>query len=160
MTRSSWFQYDPAHPAADDPGAQLFMRTLDADEWTRFLSVAQRLAFAPGEIVLHEGESSRSFYVVAFGELEAFCRDDDGAERFIQRIEPMSIFGEQAFFDGLPRSATVRGVTAGELFGISPDAFDVIAAKYPDLARLALFDLGRLLSLRLRDSTSRLGRRA
>jgi CRP-like cAMP-binding protein len=71
-------------------------------------------------------------------------------------IEQGSVFGEQSFFDGCP--ATVRALSDGELRSLTPEAFEVLAAREPDLARMILLDLGRILSLRLR-STSALAAR-
>ena len=45
-------------------------------------------------------------------------------------------------------------LTEGELYGITPDAFEIRAVRHPDIARLALLDLGRILSLRLREMTT------
>jgi CRP/FNR family cyclic AMP-dependent transcriptional regulator len=151
---SSFFDYErnPAEGAASDEGSQYFLRSMDADDWTRFLSVAEHRLVSPREVVIHEGERSRAFFVVAAGSLEIF-RTVDGREQLLHRIEPMSIFGEQAFFDGLPRSATVRAITDAELFAIGPDAFEVLGARHPHIARLALLDLGHILSVRLRTMT-------
>lgn len=149
---SSFFEYEP-HTGSDEAPGQFFLRAMDADDWTRFLSVAQQRTVRPGEVVLRQGESTRDFYIVAEGTLEVVTTGADGAEHRLHRIDPMSIFGEQAFFDGLPRAATIRAVTDGELFGITPDNFEVLSARHPDLTRIALLDLGRILSLRLREMT-------
>jgi CRP-like cAMP-binding protein len=85
--------------------------------------------------------------------MEVVVTDSQGASQHVYFIEPLSIFGEQAFFDGYPRSASVVALTPGELYGIAPDAFEVLSARHPDIARIALLDLGRILSLRLREMT-------
>ncbi|MCA1671302.1 MAG: cyclic nucleotide-binding domain-containing protein [Actinobacteria bacterium] len=63
-----------------------------------------------------------------------------------------SVFGELSFFDGRPRSALVRAVTDGQLLRLSFDAFEVLSAKEPVLARSVLLDLGRILAARLRST--------
>ena len=131
-----------------------FLAKLDEEGWRRFLSVAQRLAFRANETVVSQADISRTFYLVARGRLEVVAKDIQGAIRHVDFIEPLSIFGEQAFFDGYPRSATVVALTEGELYGITPDAFEILAVRHPDIARLALLDLGRILSLRLREMTT------
>ena len=115
--------------------------------------MARRRAFTAGETIVNEGETTREFYIVASGRLEVVTAEAKGGERHVYFVEPMSIFGEQAFFDGLPRSASVRALSDGSLFAVTPDAFEVLSARFPDLTRLALFDLGRILSLRLREMT-------
>lgn len=132
---------------------EVFMATLNEDDWKRFLSVAQRRVVRVGETVVSQGEISRNFYLVANGRLEVVARDVQGEARHVYYIEPLSIFGEQAFFDGYPRSASVVALTDGDLYGIAPDAFEILSARHPDIARIALLDLGRILSLRLREMT-------
>jgi CRP-like cAMP-binding protein len=150
MDFSAFFESDGTGEAAK---TDVFLAHLDEEDWRSFLSVAQRRAFQPGETLVSQGEVSRSFYLAASGRLEVIATDSDGAERHVYFVEPLSIFGEQAFFDGYPRSASVKALSAGELYGITPDAFEVLSARHPDIARVALFDLGRILSLRLREMT-------
>lgn len=150
MDFSAFFESDGTGEAAK---ANVFLAQLDEEDWRRFLSVAQRRAFRPGETLVSQGEVSRAFYLAASGRLEVVAEDADGVEHHVYFVEPLSIFGEQAFFDGYPRSASVKALSAGELYGITPDAFEVLSARHPDIARVALLDLGRILSLRLREMT-------
>jgi CRP-like cAMP-binding protein len=150
MDFSAYFESDgPLEPQK----AEVFMSNLDEGDWKRFLAVAQRRVFRAGETVVSQGEVSRTFYLAASGRLEVVATDLQGVTQHVHFIEPLSIFGEQAFFDGYPRSANVVALTAGELYGITPDAFEVLSARYPDIARIALLGLGRILSLRLREMT-------
>ena len=63
------------------------------------------------------------------------------------------MFGELAFLDGLPRSATVRAVEDGEALRLSFEAFETLAARHAELGRAILLDLGRIAALRLRRLT-------
>jgi CRP-like cAMP-binding protein len=72
-------------------------------------------------------------------------------------IEPGTVIGEVAFFDGRPRSAGVRAVTECELFRLSFEAFEVLAAREPALGRAVLLDLGRILAARLRQTNAAIG---
>jgi CRP-like cAMP-binding protein len=65
------------------------------------------------------------------------------------------VFGEQSFFDGLPRSANVWACTAGEVLVLPFEAYRTFSAAAPALARDLVFALGRILSLRLRNTTIR-----
>jgi CRP-like cAMP-binding protein len=144
--------FEPEVPS-ENQHAEVFLATLDEADWTRFLSVARRRLFRAGETVVTQGEVSRTFYLVASGRLEVVTSDLQGVAQHVYFIEPLSIFGEQAFFDGHPRSASVVALSEGELYGITPDAFEGLSAHHPDIARIALLDLGRILSLRLREMT-------
>ena len=52
-----------------------------------------------------------------------------------------SVFGEQVFFDGAPRSADVVAVSDGDLLELSTDALESLASRDPQLARTVLFDI-------------------
>jgi len=65
-----------------------------------------------------------------------------------------SVFGEISFFDGAPRSATIRSKTPGTAIRITTETFDTLAAWEPVIARKLLFDLGRILAMWLRWATS------
>jgi CRP/FNR family cyclic AMP-dependent transcriptional regulator len=63
------------------------------------------------------------------------------------------VVGEQSFLDHQPRSTSIRALTEGEVFRLSREKFLVFSAREPALARDLLLDLGRIVSLRLRDTT-------
>jgi CRP/FNR family transcriptional regulator, cyclic AMP receptor protein len=96
-----------------------------------------------GDVVVREGHRDRALYVVLSGRLEARVKPP-------ARIEAGSVFGEVAFLDGLPRSATVVAVESGEALRLSYDAFAKLAARHPELGRSILLELGRIVSARLR----------
>jgi CRP/FNR family transcriptional regulator, cyclic AMP receptor protein len=105
--------------------------------------------FRAGEDVVRAGDVDRALYVVLRGRLEAVLPAPNA-------IDEGSVFGELAFLDGLPRSATVRALEDGEALRLSFDAFETLAARHPELGRAILLDLGRIAALRLRRLTERL----
>ena len=151
MDFSNFFDYGAEAPVRATGAALVFLPQLSTEEWDKLLSFAQRLTANAGEVVVRQGESSRAFYIVASGQLEVVLKRPNGQEHVISEIAALSIFGEQAFFDGLPRSASVRAVAASEVYAISFERFEVLAGHHPELARMALIDLGRIVSLRLRE---------
>jgi CRP-like cAMP-binding protein len=65
------------------------------------------------------------------------------------------VFGEMAFFDGAPRSASVYALEQVEVLALHQDAFELLAAWRPRIALKLVMDLGRVLSLRLRQTNQR-----
>lgn len=157
MDFQSFFDY-PGQPPSADAGELVFLPRLSPEGWGKLLARTGAQRFSAGDVVVHAGETHPALYIVASGSLEVIGAGRRGRERRMAVIEQGSVFGEQSFFDGLPRSATVRALTAGELRSLTREAFEVLAAREPDLARMILLDLGRILSLRLR-STSALAAR-
>jgi CRP-like cAMP-binding protein len=149
MDFSEFFNYEgqtPEHSSSDF----VFLADLPVEEWEHILAVTQCYRYNEGDVVVHQGDASRALYIVASGELEVVFIGANGEINPISSIHPLSVFGEQSFLDGLPRSATVRAKMASELRMLTREDFDILAARYPDLARQLLLDLGRILSLRLR----------
>jgi CRP/FNR family transcriptional regulator, cyclic AMP receptor protein len=108
--------------------------------------------------VLKAGGGGRSLYLLLEGTLEVVGPPARfGRKRQLGRLEAGSVVGEVSFFDGEPRSAGVRAVTPVVLAELTPDGFDGLVAKHPDLARRLLLDLGRILAGRLRRTEAAAG---
>lgn len=150
MDLSRYFDYEQrGTAAAGDPARKaVFLADATRADWERLAACCSLRRFRAGETVVREGERAQSLYIVARGSLEV----RRGAKR-IARVPEGSVFGEQAFFDGEPRSASVVAVADGELLELGAGALEQLAARDPQLARTVLFDLGRILSLRLRAAT-------
>jgi hypothetical protein len=102
MDFSQFFDYD-GQTVKRSESDFVFLADLPADDWQHILDVTQRYGFAAGDVVIRQGEVSSALYIVASGELDVILIGDNGTTRPISRIDPLSVFGEQAFFDGLPR---------------------------------------------------------
>lgn len=151
MDFSNFFSYPTSDASSSGRGDLVFLGDLADEDWDRLLSLTQVSRFRAGEVVVEKGEAQRTLFIVGTGTLEVVVPRGMGVQR-IATIDEGSVFGEQAFFDGHPRSATVRAVTDCELMALHYEAFDTLAANEPRLAQIVLMDLGRILSLRLRDT--------
>lgn len=149
MDISSYFAY-PNESAPEDSAALLFLDQQSDADWAILLGFMETERFKAGEVVLRVGEQDRSLYVVTAGSLEVLVPQGSQGLRRATLIETGSVVGEQSFVDGKARSATVRALSDGELLRLSFESFEVLSARYPALARDMLFDLARILSLRLR----------
>jgi CRP/FNR family transcriptional regulator, cyclic AMP receptor protein len=126
------------------PGDAVLLPDLDDDGWDRLIAHTEVSRFAQGDIVIAAGARDRTLYIVADGVLEI---DGPGGGAL---LESGAVIGELPFFDGGPHPATVRARTDVDLLGLNVEAFEVLAAREPVLARAVLMDLGRILALRLR----------
>src|SRR5262249_41964693 len=88
--------------------------------WARLLIYVQTRRFHPKDVVLHQDESDRSLSILVDGSLEVLAQGvADHDARRIATIGAGSVMGEQAFLDGLPRSAEVRAITDGEMLTLT-----------------------------------------
>lgn len=145
MSFASFFDYS-GEAAVDGVRFEdaVLLPDLDDAGWDRLIAYTQVSRFAQGDSVIAAGSRDRTLYVVADGVLEL-----DGPDGRIL-LESGAVIGELPFFDGQPHSVAVRARTDVDLLGLSPEAFEVLAAREPALACTLLIDLARLLSLRLR----------
>ena len=131
----------------------------DEQQWHTLLISTVPRQFKASEVVIQRGVEDRTLYFVAAGVLEVGVTYVDGLSMSpLARIGAGSVIGEQSFFDGQPRSANVWAVSDGELLCLTWEKFERFATDHPALARDVLFALGRILSLRLRDTTFRVRR--
>lgn len=138
---------------ADDAsgGGLVFLPEWTEEDWALLARHAELRPFRAGEEAIRAGETDRSLGIVVEGRLEVLI--PRGKLRKPLRLEVCdagTVVGEQAFIDGQPRSATIRALTDGKLLRLTLDAFDVFSTHHPVLGRKMLFDLARILSLRLR----------
>jgi CRP-like cAMP-binding protein/RsiW-degrading membrane proteinase PrsW (M82 family) len=113
----------PAAPAAPAPapgpplGADALLRggpfASLPPAWQTWLARQARWEqYAPGQIVVREGDRSTDLYLVASGQLEVVGLGLGRSELALTQLGPGALFGEMAVLTGAPRTATIRAVTA------------------------------------------------
>ena len=123
---------------------------LSEEEWQAVIRNAQSIPFSAGEVLLKEGEVDDAVYIVVSGKVEVISPGNFGRVKRIASIDEGSVYGEVAFFDARPRSASVRAVSDGQVLRLSRRGFEKISAWNPKLAQQFLFDLGSILAYRFR----------
>ncbi len=134
-----------------------FLPDLGSEDWRRVGAYAERLRFSRGDTIIEAGDSDRSLYIVVEGRVEILLPTPTGELRRYGTIE-QSVTGEISFLDGGPRTATIRALGEVELLRLSFESWGVLSARNPDLGRAILFDLARILAVRLRAADEALGR--
>jgi hypothetical protein len=88
-------------------------------------------AFGPGDVIFREGDPGRHVYVIRTGNVEVLAKSPDGCQKVIARLYPGDRFGELALLRDAPRAATVRTVTAVQLYKMSPGNFLALYFSLP-----------------------------
>ncbi len=146
----AYFDYDENESGAARGDKITVLEGLSEDEWQMIIRNAQTIPFTRGEILLKEGEVDDAVYIVVSGQVEVVATRALGRPKRIATIDEGSVFGEVAFFDAKPRSASVRAVNDGQVLRLARKGFNQIAAWNPGLAQQFLFDLGSILAYRFR----------
>ena len=84
-----------------------------------------------GTIIFSEGETSKDLYVVQEGSVKIYKTSPDGKQLPLGIVLSGQFFGELAFFDGEPRSATAEAATDIKLIKIEKEKLDKEFAKLP-----------------------------
>lgn len=151
----SFFQ-PPDH--GDEPRRDEWVFTAQGtrEDWEKLVAYTEHMRFKNGETVIRSGELDRSLYFVTDGRLDIMLPQPNGGERLVRTISAPAVIGEMGFVEHRPRSMTIKGMTDGELLRLDYEAFERLAREEPQIAQNLLFELARVLSLRLRWATQAL----
>jgi small-conductance mechanosensitive channel/CRP-like cAMP-binding protein len=94
--------------------------SLSDEEKGQLARATTRGLFGSGELIVKQGESGSSMFVVASGEVVVLL-EPQGHE--VARMGPGGFFGEMSLLTGAPRNATVRTTIDSELLEITGAAF-------------------------------------
>jgi CRP/FNR family cyclic AMP-dependent transcriptional regulator len=133
----------------------VFLESAAPEERERIWSYGTTETIAAGEVLVSAGSSERTLYLVEDGELEVLV-GEAGRERRLTVLSVGAVFGEQAFVDGQPRSASIRATGPCVVRQLTWAGFETLSAEAPKLAELLLWDLARVVSERLRRTTQAL----
>mgnify|MGYP001816828896 FL=1 len=64
--------------------------------------------YRDGDVIIHQGATGDSMYVIQGGRVEVLQHSDNGEEQHLAFLERGDFFGEMAVFEKETRSATVR----------------------------------------------------
>ncbi|VAW82044.1 cAMP-binding proteins - catabolite gene activator and regulatory subunit of cAMP-dependent protein kinases [hydrothermal vent metagenome] len=94
-------------------------------------------------IVLSEGDTSASLYVILSGRVKIYLDDENGKEVTINHQSAGEYFGELSLIDDSERSASVVTVEKSAFAIISKSAFRRVLTENPDIAIHLLEDLAQ-----------------
>jgi hypothetical protein len=118
-------------PAAEAPAQNQLFAALSQEELQAVIARFRLLSFAPGDIVVSEGQPGESLFVLTTGSLRAWVRDQGGRNVPLRDLQEGSFFGEVSILSGKPRSATITCSSHAELLELDRAALDAIVAEFP-----------------------------
>jgi len=137
-------------------GEGLAPRGWSSEDWRELFRFTDLRRIAAADMLIRRGAPDCTLYFVVDGNLEVVIHSGDGLSLGpLTRVGAGSVLGEQSFFDGDPRSASVWAVVESEVASMTPEQYAAFATARPELARELLFALGRILAIRLRRTTAK-----
>lgn len=135
----------------------LFSR-MDADELSGVRTLMVAHSYAPGQVILREGELGDRFHVVIGGHVQFLVRDAGGHELIVDEVGVGGFFGELSMLTGEPRSIRAKAIDAVTTLALDRDKFFAFLQQHPPAAIDVLTTLGHRLHRTdrlLRQSVSR-----
>ena len=121
-----------AHLSDTTLSAIPLLRGMNESERRQIAELASRAEFALGATILHEGQSTRSLWILLEGRCEVVRKFEPGAapggtgngELRLAELEPFENFGEMSFFVPGAHAATVRTLTPVKVMRIERSEYD------------------------------------
>ena len=112
---------------------------LSTEEKRAIAEAAVGHVFAPGELILRQGDAGESMFIVRRGSVEVRLASSNGEPLRVATLEQGSVFGEMCLLTGEPRSADVSAVEEVEVLEIRKSALQQLLNDNSQLA-IALSD--------------------
>lgn len=114
--------------------------------WPLF-EVEKGKSYGKDQLVYMQGEQADSFFYLKKGRVKIFLSSESGMEKTLTLLEPGNIFGEAAFFDGMPRVSSARTILNSEIVRVTrPDLLGYFSRE-PELAMSLLTLLARTVRM-------------
>jgi CRP-like cAMP-binding protein len=136
------------------------LQDLNEEELRQLLKIARRVQYPKGQVILKEGETGESMFIIEEGKVEVsktlvmkLGREDyQDRDKVLTKLsaEDHAIFGEVALFEQNKRSATVTALTDCQLLEISKADFLRLADESPRIGYKITRNIAQLLCSRLR----------
>jgi NADH dehydrogenase len=93
-----------------------------------------RAHYEAGEIIYHQGELARNFYIILSGEVEVF-RQENGQIKPVAILRPGEYFGEMSLLREVRHTASVKALTPLNLLVMSGSDFTALASSSTELGK-------------------------
>lgn len=92
-------------------------------------SKLKTIEVSAGEIIIKQNDPGEDFFIISKGSFDVFIRDSEGTEKKVSSMSEGEYFGEIALLKEIPRTATVKASSDGELLILHKDDFSEILKK-------------------------------
>lgn len=103
--------------------------------------------YPKSQMIYRQGETAESFYYLKKGSVRIFLSSENGMEKTLTIPEPGNIFGEAAFFDGLPRVSSAKTLEKSEIIPVRRSTLMECFRRQPVLAMNLLESLAKTVRM-------------
>lgn len=123
---------------------------LSAEARASLFGVSEQRAYRDGEVIIAEGEEGDALFIVMSGAVQVEKATLDRRQEALLSLREGECFGEFTLVDRKPRSATVRALGDTEVRIFRRDVLDRVFAQAPEVHRVVLENLVKIMAGRLR----------
>ena len=109
-------------------------RGLNKKHIAQMARLAQQQHYAPGQVIVRQGDTGLGLYVVASGRVEVRQERPGEEPTVLNTLGPGAVFGEMALLDDYPRSASVVAQEPTECLTLVKWHFLAELESHPEIA--------------------------
>ena len=106
----------------------------EQNEWSVLEQSGVPKVYEKGEMIYWQGSRAEEFFFLKSGGVRVFLCSENGSEKTLSVMKPGRIFGEAAFFDGLPRVSSARALRRTEAVPVTRRGLMECIRREPQLA--------------------------
>ena len=118
---------------------------LSGRELQRLGAACRQQDFAPGDVVLRQGEPGDTLYVIVSGRAQVTRHGDNVTSYGLATVGPGEVVGDMALLDDLPHSATVTALEPTRVLALPVFEFRAALREEPDITIRLLAAVSRRL---------------
>jgi sulfate permease, SulP family len=127
-----------------------FLRGRKEDTLRELAECTEERSYQAGERIFRQGDQSDEIYLIRRGTVRIVLRLASGGEYHVATCGQGDFFGDMAFLDAGARSADAVAATRTDLYVLSRERFEKVAAEHPRLGQQFFVGLARSLAIRMR----------
>ena len=131
-------------------------KDLNADQLNRIAATAIKEEIEENEEIFHEKSTESDIYILTEGRVQIIGALGKTDSATIHTILPGKLFGEFAFIDGEPRSASALALQKSTVFKIPRPALYGILEEDKAVGFIVMRNLARILARRIRQTAHEL----
>lgn len=123
-------------------GRTALFRALDENSLTELASQVTERSYRRGQLIVQQGDMSDFLGIIIEGLAKVSVVSSEGIELVFATLGPNESFGELAFLDGGPRSASVEAILPCRVLTVSRALLTESLRKHPEVVEAVMTSLG------------------
>jgi len=108
---------------------------LSTEALTELSSLMKEVSFKKNSLIITQGESTRSLFIITSGRLKVFANNEEGDQTIFTFMGAGDFFGELSLLDDAPRSASVLAVEDCKGFSLTHDNFCIFLSNHSEVCQ-------------------------